>query len=86
MYGPTKDDPTFEMIVVSEETKRGGDKVNEMRARNGLNELDIHVVKLVRDEDCREHEENKISSSNNRIRLLGTHLQAAVRMNHVDLI
>lgn len=76
MYGPTKNDPTFEMIVVSEETKRGGEKVNEMRERNGLNKLDVHVVKVVGDEDCKEHEEHKISSSNNRIRLLGTQLRA----------
>lgn len=76
MYGPTKDDPTFEMIVVSEETKRGGDKVNEMRLKKNLNKLDIHVVKLVNDNNRREHEESKISSSNQRIRLLGTRLQA----------
>ncbi|XP_031846676.2 bifunctional Phosphopantetheine adenylyltransferase - Dephospho-CoA kinase [Nomia melanderi] len=75
MYGPTKDDPTFELIVVSEETKRGGDKVNELRMQRNLNKLDIHVVKLVKDENHREYEENKISSSNNRIRLLGTRLR-----------
>ncbi|CAL7935219.1 unnamed protein product [Xylocopa violacea] len=75
MYGPTKFDPTFEMIVVSEETKRGGDKVNEMRERMNLNKLDIHVVKLVSDENHRAHEESKISSSNQRMRLLGTKLR-----------
>ncbi|XP_053971674.1 bifunctional coenzyme A synthase [Hylaeus volcanicus] len=75
MYGPTKSDPTFEMIVVSEETKRGGEKVNEMRVQNNLNKLDIRVVKLLEDEDHRDHEESKLSSSNNRIRLLGTRLR-----------
>lgn len=75
MYGPTKDDPTFEMIVVSEETKGGGDKVNEARVQNNLNKLDVHVVQLVHDENYRSHEETKISSSNQRIRLLGTHLR-----------
>ena len=78
MYGPTKYDPTFEMIVVSEETKRGADKVNEMREINNLNKLDIHVVKLVSEENHKSHEENKISSSNQRIRLLGTKLRAPV--------
>ncbi|KZC12119.1 Bifunctional coenzyme A synthase [Dufourea novaeangliae] len=78
MYGPTKDDPTFEMIVVSEETIRGGDKVNELRIQKNLNKLDIHVVKLIKDENHREHEEHKISSSNNRIRLLGTRLRPPV--------
>ncbi|XP_076750175.1 bifunctional Phosphopantetheine adenylyltransferase - Dephospho-CoA kinase isoform X3 [Xylocopa sonorina] len=76
MYGPTKFDPTFEMLVVSEETKRGGDKVNEMRKRMNLNRLDIHIVKLICDENHREHEESKISSSNQRMRLLGTKLRA----------
>ncbi|XP_003486629.1 bifunctional coenzyme A synthase [Bombus impatiens] len=76
MYGPTKCDSTFEMIVVSEETKRGGDKVNEMREKNNLNKLDIHVVKLINDENHKKHEESKVSSSNQRIRLLGTKLKA----------
>ncbi|KAG7188212.1 hypothetical protein KM043_016082 [Ampulex compressa] len=75
MYGPTKHDPTFNMIVVSEETKRGADKVNELRLQKNLSKLDIHVVKLMKDEQHREHEESKISSSNHRIRLLGTRLQ-----------
>lgn len=78
MYGPTKSDPSFEMIVVSEETKRGGDKVNEMRVKNNLNKLDIHIVKLISDENHRNHEESKVSSSNHRIRLLGTRLRPPV--------
>ncbi|XP_015599142.1 bifunctional coenzyme A synthase [Cephus cinctus] len=75
MYGPTKDDPTFEMIVVSEETKRGGDKVNEIREQRGLNKLAIHVVQLISEAYHQKHEEAKISSSNHRIRLLGTRLR-----------
>ncbi|KAH0560570.1 bifunctional coenzyme A synthase [Cotesia glomerata] len=75
VYGPTKDDPSFEMIVVSEETQRGAAKVNELRLEKGLNQLDIEVVKLVEDSHHRNNEENKISSSNYRIRLLGTRLK-----------
>lgn len=78
LYGPTKYDSTFEMIVVSEETKNGADKINELRVKKNLNKLDIHVVKIVTDEHHKEHEENKISSSNQRIRLLGTKLYAPV--------
>lgn len=85
MYGPTKEDPTFDMIVVSEETKRGGNKVNEMRVQKNLTELDIHVVKLVTDANHREHEESKISSSNNRIRLLGTRLRAPVCIRQLNI-
>lgn len=74
MYGPTKDDPTFEMLVVSEETKRGGDKVNSLRLEKNLNKLAIHEVKLLVDENHGEYEESKISSSNQRMRLLGKRL------------
>lgn len=80
MYGPTKEDPALEMIVVSQETKRGGDKVNEMRYKKNLSKLDVHVVELANDDHPHsENEEAKISSSNHRIRLLGTRLKAPVR-------
>lgn len=78
MYGPTKHDPTFEMIVVSDETKRGAEKINELRAQKSLNVLDVHVVELVEDSTCRDHEDPKISSSNERMRLLGTRLKEPV--------
>lgn len=78
MYGPTKEDPRLEMLVVSHETKRGGDKVNELRLQKNLSKLDVHVVELASDENYNEHEEAKISSSNHRIRLLGTRLQPPV--------
>lgn len=66
------------MIVVSEETKRGGDKINELRLQKNLSKLDIYIVELAADECYNEIEEAKISSSNHRIRLLGTRLQAPV--------
>lgn len=82
MYGPTKSDPSFEMIVVSEETQRGALKINELRAQNKLNNLDVEIVKLIQDTQHNvEHEEAKISSSNNRIRLLGTRLKEPVSMH-----
>ncbi|XP_012537652.1 bifunctional coenzyme A synthase [Monomorium pharaonis] len=77
MYGPTKEDPTLEMLVVSEETKRGGDKINELRMQKGLSKLDIYTVELAIDENHNENEEEKISSSNHRRRLLGTKLQGS---------
>lgn len=75
MYGPTKSDPNLDMIVVSAETQKGGAKVNELRLKNGLNQLDIHEIELVPDEKCDGEEENKISSSNARMRLLGTRIK-----------
>ncbi|KAL7305220.1 hypothetical protein TKK_0002605 [Trichogramma kaykai] len=78
IYGPTKSDPTFEMIVVSEETQRGGHIINEERIKNKLNPLKIYVVKLMEDPTNKEHEETKVSSSNHRMRLLGTRLKKPV--------
>lgn len=65
------------MIVVSKETYRGGQKVNELRAKNGLNQLKIHTIPLVdhseeavTDTDLNINEQ-KISSSRQRYDLLG---------------
>ncbi|XP_054285722.1 bifunctional coenzyme A synthase [Macrosteles quadrilineatus] len=76
IYGPTKDDPTFQMIVVSSETTRGGSAVNQVREANGLNTLCIHEVGLLVDPNKEDEvEEDKISSSNLRLRCLGTLLR-----------
>ncbi|KAM7356872.1 bifunctional Phosphopantetheine adenylyltransferase - Dephospho-CoA kinase [Cochliomyia hominivorax] len=71
-FGPTKSDPNMDMIVVSEETLRGGQKVNELRQQNNLNTLDIFCIDLVEATDIAGPKENKVSSSNTRIDLLGT--------------
>ncbi|GLV32971.1 Bifunctional Phosphopantetheine adenylyltransferase - Dephospho-CoA kinase [Carabus blaptoides fortunei] len=76
-FGPTQSDPTMEMIVVSAETLRGGEKVNELRQQNQLNTLDINIVDLVDCPDRQADEEAKISSSTGRMRLLGTLLRPA---------
>lgn len=62
------------MIVVSEETLRGATKINEKRVENGLKPMDVHVIGLAHDEQAQssQEEELKISSSNQRIRMLGT--------------
>uniref|UniRef100_A0A1B6MQ73 Bifunctional coenzyme A synthase n=1 Tax=Graphocephala atropunctata TaxID=36148 RepID=A0A1B6MQ73_9HEMI len=76
IFGPTKDDPTFQMIVVSSETRGGGGKINEIRAANELNPLCIHEVELLADVNREDEvEEAKISSSNLRLRCLGTLLR-----------
>ncbi|KAK3909819.1 Bifunctional coenzyme A synthase [Frankliniella fusca] len=75
-FGPTKDDPTFEvMIVVSEETLKGGLKINEVRAQKSLNPLAVHSVNLLVTSNKQEQEEeDKVSSGNLRLRVLGTRL------------
>uniref|UniRef100_A0A8C3HT60 Bifunctional coenzyme A synthase n=2 Tax=Chrysemys picta bellii TaxID=8478 RepID=A0A8C3HT60_CHRPI len=74
-YGPSITDPDLECIVVSEETRKGGVAVNKKRLENGLSELALHEILLVKDLRHGENEEEKISSSSIRQRLLGTLLQ-----------
>ncbi|KAL4716682.1 hypothetical protein ACJJTC_004801 [Scirpophaga incertulas] len=80
LYGPTKDDPKLQLIVVSEETKRGAIKINEKRRENGLPPMDTHIISLAEDThpSRSEEEEAKVSSSNQRMRLLGTLLKPPV--------
>lgn len=65
------------MIVVSAETYQGGLKVNSIRKERGLSQLDIHVVDLFEPLNGSRHkeEESKISSSNERMNLLGERLK-----------
>lgn len=74
-FGPTKSDPDLDVIIVSAETLRGGEKVNEVRAAAGLKPLQIHCINLIELETNEEGKETKISSSNQRMDLLGTRLR-----------
>ncbi|XP_077315569.1 bifunctional coenzyme A synthase isoform X1 [Lithobates pipiens] len=80
-YGPSITDPDLKCIVVSEETRKGGLSVNKRRLENGLEELDVHEIQLVTDPQHSKIEEEKISSSSLRNRLLGTLLKAP-NVNH----
>lgn len=71
-FGPSIEDPQLQCIVVSEETLKGGKKVNEERQKKGMNTLDIHVTGLMSDDERNPNEELKISSSSLRMRSLGT--------------
>ncbi|RMZ95846.1 bifunctional coenzyme A synthase [Brachionus plicatilis] len=75
-YGPSITEPDYQCIIVSRETSSGGEKVNEKRVQNNLNKMDIHIVDLINDETStfvdNAGDEIKISSSNQRRRLLGT--------------
>ncbi|KAI4457236.1 dephospho-coa kinase-related [Holotrichia oblita] len=83
MYGPAKDDPTMDVIVVSTETERGGYKVNEMRSNCGLQPLEVAIVDLIQEPNPAENEEAKISSSTRRIRTLGKVIQAITPKEHL---
>lgn len=64
-----------QLLVVSEETLKGGFKVNQLREEKGLQLLDIHSISLIDDIQASAEEEHKISSSSLRKRLLGTHIK-----------
>lgn len=72
IYGPTISDHKLDCLVVSQETQGGGNKINIEREKKGMNPMDIHVVELLEDANHLVGEEEKISSSNERKRLLGT--------------
>nr|XP_045618010.1 bifunctional coenzyme A synthase-like isoform X1 [Procambarus clarkii]XP_045618011.1 bifunctional coenzyme A synthase-like isoform X1 [Procambarus clarkii] len=71
--GPTRWDPDMDMIVVSEETKKGIISINKEREKGGLKALDGYIIGLV-DDRLRVHDEEevKLSASSQRMRLLGT--------------
>lgn len=74
-YGPSITDPDLQCLVVSEETRRGGEAVNKKRLENGLPELALYEILLMKDPEHSQNEEEKISSSSLRQRLLGTLLR-----------
>lgn len=71
-FGVSVVDPLLQCIVVSEETRKGGEAVNRKRIENGLPALILHEIQLLKDAHHTETEEEKISSSSLRSRLLGT--------------
>lgn len=74
------------MIVLSEETIKGGELINDKRKSAGLQPLDILPVPLLEEDklinDYCAEEEKKISSSNYRMRLLGTLLKPPQVINN----
>uniref|UniRef100_A0A3P8VA96 Bifunctional coenzyme A synthase n=2 Tax=Cynoglossus semilaevis TaxID=244447 RepID=A0A3P8VA96_CYNSE len=82
-FGESVVDPLLQCIVVSEETRRGGEAVNKRRADNDLPALVIHEIQLLKDAHHSEVEEEKISSSSLRSRLLGTLLTPPRESSHL---
>ncbi|KPV73491.1 uncharacterized protein RHOBADRAFT_54710 [Rhodotorula graminis WP1] len=52
VYGPTANDPAIEALVVSDETRAGGDAINTLRASRSLSRLDIFTISLVGGEEA----------------------------------
>nr|XP_019938799.1 PREDICTED: bifunctional coenzyme A synthase [Paralichthys olivaceus] len=82
-FGVSVVDPLLQCIVVSEETKKGGEAVNKKRIENGLPALVLHEIQLLKDAHHTETEEEKISSSSLRSRLLGTLLTPPKDTSHL---
>ncbi|KAM6963867.1 bifunctional coenzyme A synthase isoform 1-T1 [Tautogolabrus adspersus] len=82
-YGVSVVDPLLQCIVVSEETRKGGEAVNRKRIENGLPALVLHEIQLLKDAHHTETEEEKISSSSLRSRLLGTLLAPPQDTSHL---
>lgn len=71
-FGPTATDPDLDLIVVSLETIKGGEKVNEIRRGKGFKELEIYSIPLVEIKNVLKEKEKKVSSSNQRMDILGS--------------
>ncbi|XP_059613305.1 bifunctional coenzyme A synthase [Phlebotomus argentipes] len=83
-FGPTATDPDMDLIVVSQETLRGGEKVNELRQKSNLNTLDVYCIKMLEVEPDVTDKEVKISSSNQRMDMLGTRLRDPELKPHLE--
>jgi len=77
-FGPTITEKDVGLIVVSAETIKGAEKINEIRKGKGFRPLDIHHIVLFNDVKQNDYEEDKISSSSQRIRILGDRLRPPV--------
>lgn len=71
-FGPTATDPDLDLIVVSSETMKGGEKVNEIRRGKNMRELEIYSIPLVEIKEVLKEKERKVSSSNQRMDILGS--------------
>ncbi|CAL8382379.1 unnamed protein product [Gadus morhua 'NCC'] len=85
-FGVSVVDRQLQCIVVSEETRRGGEAVNAKRLENGLPGLVLHEIQLLKDAHHTETEEEKISSSSLRSRLLGTLLAPPKDASHLPAL
>lgn len=76
IYGPSTTDNSLQCLVVSRETIRGWELINAKRKAQRMLELELDVIELVEDLGHASEEEEKVSSSTSRIRLLGTLLRS----------
>ncbi|KAF6028484.1 COASY [Bugula neritina] len=71
VYGPTVTDEKLQCIVVSEETKKGADMINQQRVGRGFSPMAKFCIPLVADDSHDAHQDAKVSSSSIREQKLG---------------
>jgi phosphopantetheine adenylyltransferase / dephospho-CoA kinase len=71
-FGPTVTDPDFDLIVVSSETLKGGEMINKIRREKNFRDLEIYSIPLVEIKEVLKEKEKKVSSSNQRMDILGS--------------
>ena len=86
--GPVGTEETYQCLVVTKETKRGGSMINSIREEGGLKPVDVHVVDLVLDDDFasapeKGDNEHKLSSTAERQKLLGNLLRPVVQKENI---
>uniref|UniRef100_A0A914KNV6 Cytidyltransferase-like domain-containing protein n=1 Tax=Meloidogyne incognita TaxID=6306 RepID=A0A914KNV6_MELIC len=76
-FGPSIEDNKCEAIIVSDETLKGAEAVNDKRKEKGLRPLKIHPIKLLGNEQLNDKilKEIKLSSSAKRREMLGSILR-----------
>jgi phosphopantetheine adenylyltransferase/dephospho-CoA kinase len=82
-FGPTATDDNLDLIVVSDETLKGGFKVNEIRKEKKLRELEIYSIPLVEIIEVLKEKEKKVSSSNQRMDILGSQFKPPLSRPHL---
>lgn len=82
-YGPSITDPAIDTIIVSEETRGGGEKCNELRIKKGYPPMQVVVAGLVGADgsiDPANKIDEKLSSSKLRLTCLGKFLDGGELM------
>ncbi|GBN38482.1 Bifunctional coenzyme A synthase [Araneus ventricosus] len=77
VYGPTVTMPDIDCLVVTTETRVGGEKVNNERKNRGMTEVKLHIIDVVENTDRSKDEDEKLSSSTKRMHLLGKPLKTS---------
>ncbi|CAL8073582.1 unnamed protein product [Orchesella dallaii] len=79
-FGPTIVEKELDLLVVSAETIAGGEKINQIRKEKDMQQLEVHAISVYADpKKMNDMEEDKISSSSQRIRMLGDRLKPPLK-------